>query len=81
MYPRRLALFLVLALLSCPSCVQFFTKNHRSRPTPAMEINGAGATSALKPVFGESKFNITESIFLPSEIVEANRGNPREWDW
>jgi hypothetical protein len=46
-----------------------------------MEINGAGATSALKPLFGESKFNITESIFLPSEIVEANRGNPREWDW
>ena len=23
----------------------------------------------------------TESIFLPSEIVEAIRGNPREWDW
>jgi len=23
----------------------------------------------------------TESIFLPSEIVEGIRGNPREWDW
>ncbi|MBL6923251.1 MAG: hypothetical protein ISR39_13880 [Akkermansiaceae bacterium] len=46
-----------------------------------MEINGAGATSALKPLVGESKFSITESIFHPSEIVEAIRGNPREWDW
>ncbi len=46
-----------------------------------MEINGAGATSDLKPVIGEGKFSITESIFLPSEIVEAIRGNPREWDW
>lgn len=23
----------------------------------------------------------TESVFLPSEIVDEFRGNPREWDW
>ena len=63
MYPRPLPLFLALLLLTCPSCVQFFTKNHSYRPSQAVEINGAKVSSALKPMGGESNFSVSAMVY------------------
>ena len=61
MYPRRLGLFLVLALLTGPSCVQFFTKT-QVPPHPGSGNQRRRGHQRSQTRGRESKFSISAMV-------------------